>query len=178
MLPRSNPPPQARTHNRLSRRIAKARRARRRARLTMQTPPPVLTTSRSLNPPRRTRRSGTVEREVLFLALFVFLDQAVDELIGKLVVGQNHIEHLLPRLVGKSLPISAKKPVLGALSFLSRQRLFRTPFGYLLILQWRRICTGSGFLATDSTYLGACNNKTILADISIARNCCTILRCP
>src|SRR5699024_10255046 len=98
---------QTKRHNQWPR---KTLRAPRRARLTMQTPPPVLTTSRSLNPPRTTRRSGTVEREVLFLALFVFFDQAVDEFIGKLVVGQNHIEHLLPRLVGKSLPISAKKP--------------------------------------------------------------------
>src|SRR5699024_4394612 len=74
-------------------------RAPRRARLTMPTPPPVLTTSRFLNPPRRTRRSGTVEREVLIPALFVFFDQAVDELIGKLVIGQNHVEHLLPGLI-------------------------------------------------------------------------------
>src|SRR5699024_7622330 len=88
---------QTKRHNQWPR---KTLRAPRKARLTMPTPPPVLTTSRSLNPPRRTRKSGTVEREVLVLALFVFFDQAVDEFIGKLVVGQNHIEHLLPRLVG------------------------------------------------------------------------------
>src|SRR5699024_2881195 len=88
---------QTKRHNQWPRRTL---RAPRRARLTMPTPPPVLTTSRFLNPPRRTRRSGTVEREVLIPALFVFFDQAVDELIGKLVIGQNHVEHLLSGLVG------------------------------------------------------------------------------